>query len=370
MQNKKNLLNFSRPELRKIFAESGEQAFRADQIIKWVHQKQVTNFDEMTNLSKKLREYLTENFEIVTPNILLDKASDDGTRKWLINLGDKNSIETVYIPENDRGTLCVSSQVGCALNCTFCSTAAQGFNRNLSVAEIIGQVYIAKRELQKQDRKITNVVMMGMGEPLMNYSNVLPSMDLMLDDLAYGLSKYRVTLSTSGVVPEMKKLKQDSPVALAVSLHAPTDALRNKLVPINKKYPLKELLEVCRDYYSEEKRRKVTIEYVMLDGVNDSLNEARELAKILSKVRCKINLIPFNPFERTLYKTSKKENILKFKKYLEEAGFITTVRATRGDEIDAACGQLKGNFVDKTPRSRIMKKEYYDNQNSIDTGHA
>lgn len=355
-----NILNYSRSMLRDKFVNDlGEKAFHADQVIKWIHQSKVLDFAEMTNLSKALRNKLQDIFCFNLPKILLEKKSQDGTYKWLLELeNSSNSIETVFIPEKNRGTLCVSSQVGCALNCSFCATAAQGFNRNLTISEIISQVFIASRTLDKLDKKVTNVVMMGMGEPLMNYDNVVPSMDLMMDDLAYGLSKYRVTLSTSGVVPNLLKLKEASSCALAVSLHAPTDELRNILVPINKKYNLDQLLNVCRNYYEKEPRRYITIEYVMLDQINDSINHAEKLVKILRDIKCKINLIPFNPYNLAKYKRSSDEAILKFKNYLVKKGMLTTVRTTRGDDIDAACGQLKGNFLDRTPRSRIIKKNY------------
>ena len=284
----------------------------------------------------------------------MNKLHKDGTHKWLFKLDDGNAVETVFIPERTRGTLCVSSQVGCALNCSFCSTGKQGFNRNLSVSEIIGQVYQAEKRLQqtqqvKRERAVTNVVMMGMGEPLLNFDNVVIAMDIMMDDLGYGLSKRRVTLSTSGVIPAMLKLKEVSDVALAVSLHAPNDELRNKLVPINKKYPIAPLMEVCRDYFTGT-RRRVTFEYVMLEGVNDSKKHANELIKILKSVPAKVNLIPFNPFPMTEYRCSSPSVIENFRERLDNAGINCIVRRTRGDDIDAACGQLVGNFQDRTPR--------------------
>ena len=355
-ESKVNLLNFNRQGMSDFFIELGEKSFRGTQVLQWIHQYGVQNIDEMTNLSKALRERLLANTEITLPEVVMDKLAADGTRKWLLRLADGNCIETVFIPEDDRGTLCVSSQVGCALNCSFCSTAQQGFNRNLTVAEIIGQVWIAVRLLAKEgkrhDRTVSNVVMMGMGEPLLNFDNVVKAMDIMMDDYAYGLSKYRVTLSTSGVVPALKELRKLSNVALAVSLHAPNNELRNELVPVNKKYPLEELLAVCREYYKDEPRRKITMEYVMLEGVNDALAHAHQLVKILQGVPAKVNLIPFNPFPQTRYKRSSASTIKKFSEILQFAGLITTTRKTRGDEIDAACGQLVGQVDDRTSRSR------------------
>jgi len=348
-----NLLAFSRTQLRQFLLNLGEKPFRADQLIQWIHQYGITDFDQMSNLSKTLRQKLAEVSQVKPLEVVLDKDALDDTRKWLLRLYDGNCIETVYIPERGRGTLCVSSQVGCALNCSFCSTATQGFNRNLDVAEIIGQVWHAARALEQEGRgrKVTNVVMMGMGEPLLNYDNVIAAMDLMLDDFAYNLSKYRVTLSTSGVVPAMKQLKLDSPVALAVSLHAPNDVLRNQLVPINKKYPIAELLDVCRDYFPHGGRRKVTFEYVMLSGVNDSISHAKQLARVLEGVPAKVNLIPFNPFPQAGYERSKPEVIVAYSQVLIKAGLVATIRKTRGEDMDAACGQLVGEFQDRTPRS-------------------
>jgi 23S rRNA (adenine2503-C2)-methyltransferase len=310
----------------------------------------------MTNISKSLRQKLSEIAEVKAPEIVYAQDSRDGTSKWLLRMADGNCIETVYIPEEGRGTLCVSSQVGCALNCSFCSTARQGFSRNLTTAEIIGQLWVAVRGLSEKDgahdRKVTNVVMMGMGEPLLNYQPVVAAMDVMRDDNAYGLSKYRVTLSTSGLLPEMKKLAQESDVALAVSLHAPNNELRDVLVPINKKYPLEELLEVCRTYFGEASKRQVTFEYVMLDRVNDTFEHAHQLVKCLQGIPCKVNLIPFNPFPETLYKCSSNNRIHAFAKILSDAGLVTTTRKTRGEDIDAACGQLVGDVNDKTKGAR------------------
>lgn len=353
-ENLVNLLDFDLPLLEKFFAELGEKPFRAMQIYKWVHQQGITDFAQMTNLSKVLREKLTLMAHIHAPKVAIEKVAKDGTRKWLLQLDEGNCIEAVFIPEEDRGTLCVSSQVGCALNCTFCSTGTQGFNRNLKVSEIIGQIFVAKRELAKVTdtyNKITNVVFMGMGEPLLNFDNVVAATNIMTHDCAYGLSKRRVTLSTSGVVPEMKRLAQVSDISLAVSLHAPNDVLRTELVPINKKYPLKMLLAACKEHFPVGSHRKVLFEYVMLEGVNDSLANAKELARLLSGVPCKINLIPFNPFSGTQYRCSSFQTIKDFQTVLMRAGFITTIRKTRGEDTDAACGQLVGRFQDRTTRS-------------------
>jgi 23S rRNA (adenine2503-C2)-methyltransferase len=351
-----NLLNFDRKGLETWLTEIGEQKFRAQQILQWIHQYGVSDIDEMTNLSKTLRQRLKETAEIKMPEQAVEELAKDGTRKWVLRLADGNCIETVFIPEDDRGTLCVSSQVGCALNCSFCSTAQQGYNRNLTVAEIIGQVWFAVRKLaadgKRHDRQVSNVVMMGMGEPLLNFDNVVPAMNLMMDDFAYGLSKRRVTLSTSGVVPMMEQLSQISDVALAVSLHAPNDELRNVLVPINKKYPLSQLLNVCRNYYRQDSRRRITMEYVMLEGVNDTPQHAKELSKILQGIPSKVNLIPFNPFPGTQYKRSSKATIDRFRDILSAAGYTTITRRTRGDDIDAACGQLVGKVHDRTFRTR------------------
>ena len=351
---KVNLLDFTSEKLKAFFIEKGEKPFRATQIIKWLHQHCVDDFDQMTNVSKKLRSELQVFAEIRAPEVVLDKASSDGTHKWLLRLEDGNCIETVFIPEKDRGTLCVSSQVGCALDCTFCSTARQGFNRNLSVGEIIGQLWAAKRSLQPDagnTRVISNVVMMGMGEPLLNFTNVIDAMQLMLDDNAYGLSKRRVTLSTSGVVPALDRLRDEIDVSLALSLHAGNDELRDKLVPINKKYPIKVLMEACKRYMKgKATRERITIEYVMLDGVNDSDQHARELIYALKGVPCKVNLIPFNPFPETRYKRSSPKRINAFRDILIASGLIVVTRRTRGDDIDAACGQLAGQVQDRSRR--------------------
>ncbi len=351
-----NLFDLDRQGLANFFVAHGEKPYRATQLLQWLHRDGVIDIHAMTNLSKACRQLLQEHITLDLPTIDQEKISTDGTRKWLMKLHDGNCVETVFIPEDDRGTLCISSQVGCALNCSFCSTGAQGFNRNLSTAEIIGQVWLAVRQLSedegRHDRKITNVVLMGMGEPLLNYEAVLPAVNIMMDDHGYGLSKYRVTLSTSGLVPQMQQLKADSDCALAVSLHAPNDELRNQLVPINKKYPLAELMAVCRDYFTHGKKRKITFEYTMLNGVNDQPEHARQLVKMLSGIPGKLNLIPFNPFPNTQYTCSERQTIVKFRDIVAKAGINVTIRKTRGDDIDAACGQLVGNFKDRTSRSR------------------
>lgn len=349
-----NLLDKGLKQMEAFVLTIGEPKYRAQQLLHWIHQRGVTDFNQMTNLSKSLRQKLQDSAEIKVPEVILERSSADGTYKWLLRLDDGNAIETVYIPEKTRGTLCVSSQVGCALNCSFCSTGKQGFNRNLSLAEIIAQVWIAVRTLAPEgldkNHAVTNVVMMGMGEPLLNYKPVVDAMALMMSDIAYGLSKYRVTLSTAGVIPAMRQLRKDSDCALAVSLHASNDELRNQLVPLNKKYPLKELMSVCREYFLNEKKREVTFEYVMLDGVNDQIEHAKQLVDLVKNVPCKVNLIPFNPFPQTDYKTTPWPQIEKFQRYLMKAGVSTWVRKTRGDDIDAACGQLAGEFTDRTGR--------------------
>ena len=365
-----NLLNYNQPQLADYFASIGEKPFRAKQLMRWMHHFGVHDFTQMTDIAKNLREKLAADTEITLPNVQMEQVSNDGTRKWLIEANNKgrtddlktgagNSIETVFIPEDDRGTLCISSQVGCALACTFCSTGAQGFNRNLTVAEIIGQLAIANKSLRQEsgyellsanDRIISNVVMMGMGEPLANYDNVVTAMQIMLDDSAYGLSRRRVTLSTSGLVPVMDKLKEDCPVALAVSLHAPNDALRDVLVPINKIHPISDLMAACNRYLERAPRDFVTFEYVMLNGVNDTVEHAHELLQVIRSVPCKLNLIPFNPFPNSGYETSKPSHIRVFRDILMQAGYVVTVRKTRGDDIDAACGQLAGKVQDKIKR--------------------
>lgn len=350
---KVNLLNLSRSEMETFFVELGEKPFRASQVFKWIYQCGVDNFPEMTNLSKSLRAKLEEIAEIRPPKIIHDHASDDGTHKWIVEIDSGNHIETVFIPEKNRGTLCVSSQVGCALACTFCSTAQQGFNRNLSTAEIIGQLWVANKALgydRQGERIISNVVMMGMGEPLLNFDNSTRAMNIMMDDFSYGLSKRRVTLSTSGVVPAIDRLREVTDVSLALSLHAPNDELRDQLVPLNKKYPIKEVLDACKRYVGMD-RRRITIEYVMLDGVNDSVAHAFELVKLLKDLPAKINLIPFNPFPNTSYRRSNKQAIDRFRDILMKHDLTTITRKTRGDDIDAACGQLVGKVIDKTKRN-------------------
>lgn len=353
-QQKTNLLDLDLDGLKAWFAERGEKPFRAQQVMQWMHHSGIDDFSAMTNLSKALRARLEEEAEVAAPEVVLDQASDDGTHKWLLRLSDGQCIETVFIPEKDRGTLCVSSQVGCALDCTFCSTARQGFNRNLSTSEIIGQVWVAKCQLQPDEgrsRVITNVVLMGMGEPLLNYDNVVRAMRIMLDDYGYGLSKRRVTLSTSGVVPAMDRLRDSIDVALAVSLHAPNDELRNELVPLNRKYPIAELMEACKRYVDGKHfKSRVTFEYVMLDGVNDTPEHAHQLVRLLKGVPAKINLIPFNPFPETRYRRSPEAAINRFRDILWRAGLNTITRRTRGDDIDAACGQLAGKVVDRSRR--------------------
>ena len=354
---KTNLLNLDRAAMQEFFVGLGEKPFRATQLIQWIHQYGVDDFDAMTNLGKDLRARLRDIAEIRAPEIAQDQLAADGTRKWLLRLDDGNCIETVFIPEEDRGTLCVSSQVGCTLNCSFCSTGHQGFNRSLRVSEIIAQLLVANRALgrdPKGERIITNVVLMGMGEPLLNFDNVVPAMRLMLDDYAYGLSRRRVTLSTAGVVPMMDRLREECPVSLAVSLHAPNDPLRNELVPLNKKYPIRELLEACRRYCADSPRSRVTFEYVMLAGVNDGVEHAHELVRLLRDVPAKVNLIPFNPFPETRYQRSSKEAIDRFRDVLVEAGLTTITRRTRGDDIDAACGQLAGRVQDRTRRRQRL----------------
>jgi len=349
-----NLLDFDQEKLAVFFAENGEKPFRAKQLLRWIHQFGENDFSRMSDLSKVLREKLGRLAVIEPPRLIQEQISDDGTRKWLLDVGAGQGVETVFIPEGDRGTLCVSSQVGCALECSFCSTGRQGFNRNLSVAEIIGQMWWANKALgatPRNERVISNVVLMGMGEPLLNFDNTVTALHLMLDDNAYGLSRRRVTVSTSGIIPAMDRLREQSPVALAVSLHAPNDALRDVLVPINKKYPLRELMAACLRYVEDAPRDFITFEYVMLDGVNDTPAHARELVALVKDVPCKFNLIPFNPFPQSQYRRSPAETIRRFGGILIEAGRVVTTRKTRGDDIDAACGQLAGKVQDKTRRT-------------------
>ena len=358
---KVNLMNMTRPQMREFLASLGEKPFRADQLMKWIYHFGEDNFDNMSNINKVLREKLKQVAEIKAPEVAVEQRSADGTIKWAMQVGEQQ-IETVYIPEADRATLCVSSQVGCALACTFCSTAQQGFNRNLNVAEIIGQVWRASKIIGNFGvtgvRPITNVVMMGMGEPLLNVNNVVPAMEIMLDDFAYGLSKRRVTLSTSGVVPALDGLREKIDVALAISLHAPNDEIRDEIVPINKKYNIEMLINSVNKYLevSNANHGKVTIEYVMLDHINDEVDHAHQLAKVLKNTPCKINLIPWNPFPEAPYAKSSNSRIDRFQKALMEYGFTVTIRKTRGDDIDAACGQLAGDVIDRTKRTLEKRK--------------
>src|SRR5579872_5947672 len=361
-----NLLNFDRKAMEAFCVSLGEKAYRATQILKWIHFQGIDDIHAMSNISKTFREKMADIAEIRAPEIAYENTSADGTHKWILRLTDGNCIEAVFIPEKTRGTLCVSSQVGCTLNCDFCSTGKQGFNRNLTTAEIIGQLWTAVRSLSKNskmhDHAVTNVVMMGMGEPLLNFDNVVSAMNIMLDDFGYGLSKRRVTLSTAGVIPAMNRLREISDVALAVSLHAPNDELRNVLVPLNKKYPLKDLMQVCKDYFKEDRRRYVTMEYVMLAGVNDSAEHARQLIRLLNGVKAKVNLIPFNPFPNTIYKRSDAATIDYFRETLMNAGINAITRKTRGDAIDAACGQLVGQVKDRTRRSERYRNQIAQQQ--------
>ncbi|TYP85853.1 23S rRNA (adenine2503-C2)-methyltransferase [Nitrosomonas communis] len=369
-----NLLDFDSAGLTRFCTDMGEKPYRAKQLLRWIHQLGISDFSEMSDLAKAFREKLAALSIIRSPEVINDHVAADGTRKWLLSTGAGNAVEMVFIPEVNRGTLCISSQVGCALACSFCSTGKQGFNRNLTVAEIIGQLWWANKMLKTEKthetsfmlenstngriphqeknigRAISNVVLMGMGEPLANFENVVTALGLMLDDNTYGLSRRKVTVSTSGLVPAMDRLRERCPVALAVSLHAPNDALRDQLVPINKKYPIKMLLAACERYLQAAPRDFVTFEYVMLDGVNDSIEHAHELVRLVKKIPCKLNLIPFNSFAESGYKRSSPEAIRIFRDVLLQAGLITTVRKTRGDDIDAACGQLAGQVLDKTRR--------------------
>ena len=358
---KTNLIGLDRDAMQAFFASIGEKSFRASQVMKWIHQVGVTDFAEMTNISKTLRQSLDDLCEITLPEIISDDLSVDGTRKWLLKVPGKSAIEMVFIPEESRGTLCVSSQVGCTLNCSFCATGKQGYNRDLTTAEIIGQVWLAKHLLAKQyqsdQRIVSNVVMMGMGEPLMNFDNVVSAMRIMQDDFCFGLSKRRITLSTAGVVPKIDALKEACPVSLAVSLHAPNDELRNELVPLNKKYPIAQLMAACNRYVADSARSRITFEYVMLEGINDHLEHAKQLADLMQTVPGKVNLIPFNSFEGIDYLRSSNSRINRFRDVLHEHGVIATVRRTRGDDIDAACGQLAGDVMDRTRRSEKFKQK-------------
>ncbi|HWV88885.1 MAG TPA: 23S rRNA (adenine(2503)-C(2))-methyltransferase RlmN [Burkholderiales bacterium] len=352
---KQNLLALDARGLEAFFAQQGEKPFRARQVLRWLHQRHEADFAQMSDLAKELRAKLVASACVEAPQIVGDTTAGDGTRKWLLKVDGANAVEAVFIPESSRGTLCVSSQAGCVLDCAFCSTGKQGFNRNLTTAEIIGQLWLANRLLEGE-RPVTNVVMMGMGEPLLNLDNVIPALRLMLDDNAYGLSRRRVTVSTAGVVPGIDRLRDECPVALAVSLHAPNDALRDRLVPVNRKYPLAELVKACNRYLEKAPRDFITFEYVMLDGVNDSDAHARELVALAGKVRSKFNLIPFNPFPRSEFKRSSPERIRGFADILARAGLTATTRKTRGDDIAAACGQLAGDVADRTRRRLTLKE--------------
>ena len=368
-ESKTNIFDFDRASLERFFEdELGEKKFRAHQVMKWIHHRYVTDFAEMTDLGKALRAKLEASAEIVVPKVQFEKPSADGTHKWLLGMDGGNAIETVFIPDKGRGTLCVSSQVGCALNCQFCSTATQGFNRNLSTAEIVGQVWVAARHLGNVPhlrRKLTNVVMMGMGEPLMNFDNVVRAMSIMRDDLGYGLANKRVTLSTAGMVPMIDRLGEESDVSLAVSLHAANDELRSELVPLNKKYPIAELMAACQRYVQRKPRSSITFEYTLMKGVNDQPQHARQLAKLMRqfdnavqmKDAAKVNLIPFNPFPGTRFERSAEDDIRAFQKLLLDSHVLTMVRRTRGDDIDAACGQLKGQVMDRTRRQATFNKQ-------------
>jgi 23S rRNA (adenine2503-C2)-methyltransferase len=361
-----NLLDLNEEGLQSFFVSIGEQPWRAQQILKWVYHQQETDFDSMTNLGLALRQRLAEIAEIRLPKIIREQRSEDGTVKWLLGLPGGNAIETVFIPETNRGTLCVSSQVGCALNCTFCSTATQGFSRNLSAGEIIGQVWLAANALGHERngrRRITNVVMMGMGEPLLNFDAVTTAMDLMRDDLGFGLASRRVTLSTAGLVPGIYQLRDRIDVALAVSLHSPIDELRTQLVPLNRKYPIAVLMQACRDYVSDKHKRSVTFEYTLMNGVNDHPDHARKLVKLLRTVPSKLNLIPFNPFPGAAYECSTDSRIRAFQEIVMAGGLIATVRKTRGEDIDAACGQLVGKVRDRTRRSHMHRERMLELQN-------
>ena len=361
-QAKVNLLGLTRAQMEQFFLDQGEKKFRAQQVLKWIHHQGVCDIEEMTNLGKVLREKLQRIAEVKPPEIVSQHDSNDGTRKWAIRVEGGGLIETVLIPDGNRATLCVSSQVGCSLDCSFCSTGKQGFMQDLSASEIIGQVWLAIDSYgafqSGKGRVVTNVVMMGMGEPLLNFDNVVASMDLMMEDLAYGISKRKVTLSTSGVVPALDRLREVSEASLAVSLHAPNDALRDELVPINRKYPIAVLLESCRKYIDaqSDNKRVVTVEYTLMAGINDQPEQARELAVLLADFPCKINLIPFNPFPQSGYERPSGNAVSRFWQVLVDAGYIVTVRTTRGDDIDAACGQLVGQVVDRTRRSERYRE--------------
>lgn len=364
-QEKINLLDLDAEGIRVWCASIGQKPFRATQLARWIHRYCCDDFDAMTNLAKEFRTRLKDLAYIKAPSIIREHKSADGTRKWLFDVGNGNAVEAVFIPEDDRGTLCISTQAGCAMGCLFCSTGKQGFNRNLTTGEIVGQLWTAERELRREagitdpnDRVISNVVLMGMGEPLQNLDNVIPALRIFLDDNGYGLSRRRVTVSTSGLVRQMDKLGEAVPVALAVSLHAPDDALRDKLMPVNKKHPLEELLAACRRYLKVAPRDFITFEYLLLGGINDAPEQARALVKLVKTVPCKFNLIPFNPFPDSDLKQPEREKVLAFAKILNDAGIVTTVRKTRGDDIAAACGQLAGEVRDRTRRAiRLVQQK-------------
>ena len=355
-----NLLDYTLDQLTQYFESFGEKKFRAKQVFRWIHVSGADDFAAMTDIAKSLRVKLEELVQIQTPQMVSEELATDGVIKWVLAVDNANKIETVFIPEEKRGTLCISSQVGCALECQFCSTGRQGFNRNLTAGEIVGQLWWAKKRLQHYygtEKSITNVVMMGMGEPLANYTNVVNAMKIMLDDNAYNISKKKLTLSTSGVVPALDRLKDDCPVALAVSLHASNDTVRNEIIPLNKKYPIAMLLDACRRYLEQSPKDYVTFEYVMLKDVNDKLEHAEELVHLVQGIECKFNLIPFNPFPNSGFESSSRNQIFRFQKILRDAGYITTIRKTRGENIDAACGQLVGKVLDKTKRQEKWKTE-------------
>lgn len=365
-----NLLGLNQKKLEDFFISIDEKPFRAAQVLKWIHQRGISDFSQMTDLSKDLRTKLENSCVVEAPEVIYEKTSKDGTRKWVVSVGDKDLIEMVLIPEKNRATLCVSSQVGCAVDCSFCATGKQGFSRNLNLAEIIGQVWVAANSYgvprSPNERHITNVVMMGMGEPLLNFDPVVDAMNLMMDDNAYGLSKRKVTLSTSGIVPRIDDLGKVTDVALTISLHAPNDQLRNQLVPINKKYPIQELIDSVKRYVDGcSDKRVTTIEYILIEDVNDSLELAEELCNLLRQLPCKVNLIPFNSFSESEYKTPSGNRVRRFQKYLQDSGYVTTIRSTRGDDIMAACGQLVGRVNDKTKKKERIERKLQIKSKSI-----
>lgn len=364
---KPNLAGLSLAKLRTLFVEAGEKPFRAEQILKWVHQRGVLDIDLMTDISKELREKLKLTVEISLPKILQDYKSEDGSRKWIVEVASGSRVEMVFIPESGRGTLCISSQAGCSLDCSFCATGKQGFNSNLTVAEIVGQLWWANSQLGgfegKMERRVSNVVMMGMGEPLLNFDNVMDALSIMMEDCAYGLSKRKVTISTSGVVPAIDRLKDYTDASLAISLHAPNDELRSKIMPINNKYPIKELLRSVQSYMTSLPDKRVpVIEYILIAGVNDHRQHARDLAVLLEKLPCKINLIPFNPFSLSDFRRPSSSSISNFRQILQKAGYTVTVRTTRADDIGAACGQLVGKVDDQTRRSARHRRRHAENE--------